>query len=274
VQNEERLSETFESHGEQTPDPAAVYARVEELSRSYKWRRRGIQIAGGVVVAGGLIAGFTLVGNNGATPAPAGNAIVAAAPATSAAPVSDEEALKAYFAAGYHYDDAVALAKAWQSTSGIGVIKADAGRKLLSGEGLPFKPLPYTEPTVDPAQVQAMSAQLTAFFDTGYTWDDAVAFAKLWKIKDPSDAKVAAGKKIIAHEKLPFAPKPANVAAAKENKKLDAFYSAGYQPADAAKLAEIWHVTPSQAKAQAGEKLIKGEALPIKPSAPIVKKKP
>ncbi|NMO52393.1 hypothetical protein HH310_14465 [Actinoplanes sp. TBRC 11911] len=274
MQNEERLSETFESHEDQTPDPAAVYARVEELSRSYKWRRRGIQIAGGVVVAGGLIAGFTLVGNHNATPAPAGNSIVAAAPATSAAPVSDEVAMQAFFDRGYHYEDAVALAKAWQSTDSIGVIKADAGRKLLSGEGLPFKPLPYTEPTVDPKQVEADSAALDAFFNTGYVWTDAEQFAKLWKIKDPSDAKIAAGKKIINHEKLPIAPKPANVTAAKENKKLEAFWLAGYQAADAEKLAKIWHVSASVAKAEAGQKLIDGQTLPIKPSGPVQKKKP
>ena len=276
MKNEERLSETFETHEDQTPDPAAVYARVEELSRSYKWRRRGIQVAGGVVVAAGLIAGFTklpaLLPGDSAAPQAAGNAVAAAAPAT---PVSDEKALAAYFAHGYGYDDAQRLAKVWQSTSDIATIKADAGRKLLSGEGLPYPPLPKKpEPPVDPQEVKDAQAQLAAFFNTGYVWADAERFAKLWKIKDPSEAKIAAGKKILAHEKLPFKPKPANVAQAIENKKLDAFYTAGYQPEDAEKLAAIWHVSAAQAKVAAGQRLISGETLPIKPSKPVQKTKP
>ena len=37
-----------------SPDPAAVYARVQELSTKYKRRRRTTQIAGGAVLGVGL----------------------------------------------------------------------------------------------------------------------------------------------------------------------------------------------------------------------------
>ena len=46
----DQLREAFETHESLAPDPAAVYARVQELSRNYKRRRRGAQIAGGAVL--------------------------------------------------------------------------------------------------------------------------------------------------------------------------------------------------------------------------------
>jgi hypothetical protein len=268
VKNEERLTETFGSHEDQTPDPAAVYARVEELSRSYKWRRRGVQVAGGVVVAAGLITGFVklpgLLPGDPAASQPAGNnAIVAAAPAT---PVTDEAALKEYFAKGYGYDDAVRFAKLWHSTADIAAVKADAGRKLVAGVGLPYPPLPRApEPSPDSPEVKLAQKQLAAFFDAGYQWDDAEKLAKLWHIKDPSDAKIAAGKKLLAHQSLPVKPKPANVAAALENKRVEAFFKKGYDIDDAQKLATLWHKSTFQAKVEAGKRLLAGEQLPVQP---------
>ena len=55
----DRLREAFTKHETETPDPAAVYARVEELAKKYKWRRFGVQAAGGVALSAGLIAGIT-----------------------------------------------------------------------------------------------------------------------------------------------------------------------------------------------------------------------
>ena len=39
----DQLREAFETHEHLAPDPAAVYARVQELSRGYQRRRRGAQ---------------------------------------------------------------------------------------------------------------------------------------------------------------------------------------------------------------------------------------
>jgi hypothetical protein len=44
------------------------------------------------------------------------------------------------------------------------------------------------------------------FFDRGYDYDDAVKLAKLWKLKSPYDAKIAAGKKLLDGETLPIRP--------------------------------------------------------------------
>lgn len=155
--HENQLREAFATHEDQAPDPAAVYARVQELSRTYLWRRRGVQAAGGTVVAAGLIAGGIQLPH--LLPGPADNVstvTVGAAPAVSPtrslppskpgggklSPAEDQlqKYYNAYFNAGYDYDDAVALAKLWHSKGDIGSVKAAAGKKLLAGQTLPIKP--------------------------------------------------------------------------------------------------------------------------------------
>lgn len=264
---EDRLNETFETHESRTPDPAAVYARVEELSRTYRWRRRGVQVAGGVVVGAGLIAGIAnLPAVLPADPAAPqqGAAVVQAAAQAPAAPPTDGQALAAYLKAGYDYEDAQKLTRLWHSTGDIASVKAEAGRKLLGGEPLPFPATPNPPVSDAPADPDA-EKQLAAYFGAGYDWDDAVQLAKLWKLSDPTDAKFAAGRKLLAHEQLPVKPKPANVAAALEQKRIDKFFAAGYDYADAQKLAKLWHTSPGKAKAEAGKRLLAGQTLPIQP---------
>jgi hypothetical protein len=277
TQHADQLREAFESHENLAPDPGAVYARVEELSRKYKRRRRGAQVAGGAVLGAGLIAAGInlpafLPGN--ATGNTGGNGIGAAAPnpapsvAASYSNVDQQKDWAAYFNAGYGYDDAVKLAALWHTNANIGNVKAEAGRRLLAGETLPVTPTgnPSTPPvSPDDPQVTADQAALDAFFNAGYTWDDAVKLAKAWHLSDPSDAKVMGGKKIEAHQALPFKPKAANVKAAEEQKAVLKFWNAGYDQTGAAKLAKIWHVSTYQAKVEGGQKLLAGETLPIKP---------
>jgi hypothetical protein len=277
TQHADKLREAFESHENQTPDPGAVYARVQELSRKHKRRRRGAQVAGGAVLGAGLIAAGInlpafLPGNAASNTNATGIGVGAPAPSPSvAASYSDADQQKdwdAYFAAGYGYDDAVQLATLWHSKANIGNVKAEAGRRLLAGETLPIKPTGNptpSEPSQDDPQVKADQAAFDAFFNAGYVWDDAVKLAKAWHLADPSDAKIKAGKKIEAHQALPIKPKPANVKAAKEQAALEKFWSAGYSIADAQHLAKIWHVSTYQAKVEGGQKLLAGETLPIKP---------
>jgi hypothetical protein len=275
TQHADQLREAFESHENNTPDPGAVYARVQELSRKYKRRRRGAQVAGGAVLGAGLIAAGInlpafLPGN--ATSNTTTIAVGAPSPAPSvAASYSATEMnkdLNAYFNAGYGYDDAVKLAALWNTKADIGKVKAEAGRRLLAGETLPVKPTgnpdPTPRPTDDP-QTQADQAAFAAFFGAGYVWDDAVKLAKAWHLADPTDAKIKAGKKIEAHQPLPFKPKPANVSAAKEQAALDKFFAAGYDIPQAEQLGKLWHVSTYQSKIQGGKKLLAGETLPIKP---------
>jgi hypothetical protein len=266
----EQLREAFETHETLAPDPAAVYGRVQELARTYKRRRRGAQAAGGAVLGVGLIAGALNLplghGGDGALPAASPTTPVpSVAPSYPAAEYGSD--LAAYFAAGYGYNDAVQLAALWHTNKNIGLVKAEAGRLLQTGQTLPIAPHPDpTEPPQPTASVKAQQRALDAFFDAGYVWEDAVKLAKLWHLSDPSQAKVAGGKKIEAGRTLPIRPTPENVAAAKDSKAFDEFYNKGYTLTDAATLAKLWHLKDaSQAKIVAGEKLLAGKTLPIQP---------
>jgi hypothetical protein len=262
----EQLREAFETHETLAPDPAAVYARVQELARIYRRRRRGAQAAGTAVLGAGLIAGTIQLPS--VLAGIAGPASVPGAPVPSVAPSFSQADLDkdwaAYFAAGYGYDDALRLAVLWHSDQSIGLVKAEAGRRLRAGETLPIQPHP--DPSVPASPEPADAAALRAFLDAGYVWDDAVQLARLWKLSDPSEAKVTAGKKLEAGQKLPIEPQPANVAAAKESAAVDKFFTAGYDYNDAVQLAALWKLSdPYAAKVAAGEKLLAGQTLPIKP---------
>jgi hypothetical protein len=276
----DRLREAFTKHEKETPDPAAVYARVEELAQRYKWRRRGAQAAGGVALSAGLIAGITqLPGILPADPAATSGFQVAAPAATPSTPptldpsaplTEDEvkEGLAAYFQAGYGYDNAVELAGLWKlGTDKIAQVKAVAGKKLLSGETLPVEPRqnPDTPATEDPVDDETMK-QVDEFFLSGYDWDDAVKLAKLWKIADPYEAKVEAGKRLLAGETLPVKADKKQAEEGKKARLANIFWDAGYDAEDAAKLARLWKMDDTYAvKVEAGRRLQAGETLPIKP---------
>jgi len=267
-----QLREAFESNENNIADPSAVYARVQELSQKYKRRRRGAQVAAGGVLGAGLIAGAINLpaflpadpGGNSATNLPA--AAPAASLSTRRPEATLQAQLKAYYDAGYGYDNAQQLAAAWnQGNSDLVPIKAEAGRRLLLGETLPVKPSPdqpVEEKTVTPTQAK----QFGAFFTAGYTWDEAAKLAKLWKLADPSAAKLEAGKRLLAGQELPIKPKLANVQEAEDNKLVGAFFAKGYDAHDAVKLARLWHLKgPYQAKIEGGKRILAGQPLPIQP---------
>lgn len=262
----ERLREAFETHEHLAPDPAAVYARVQELARTYRRRRRSAQAAGGAVLGAGLIAGAIQL--PAMLPGQPRNSVTmvapAAAPVTSPTP-SEADLQKqwdAYFAAGYGYEDALRLAKAWNSTDEVGAIKAEAGRRLLAGETLPIQPVPNGPVEKGPEA----AARYEAFIGAGYDWDDAVTLARMWKMADVNDAKAEAGKRLLAGQKLPIRPGPENIAAARDAERVNAFFEAGYDYDDAVRLAKIWKTaTPYEAKLRGGKKLLAGDTLPIRP---------
>jgi hypothetical protein len=260
---EDQLREAFHAHEDLAPDPAAVYARVQELSRTYKWRRRGAAAAGGVVVGVGLVAGIAnLPGVLHARPtiAPATHP-----PAASASPSLNaqdiQRAKDAYTEAGYDAADAQNLARLWNMPDDVTQVKVEAGQKLLAGQKLP---IPASTPTVDPHDAVA----LQAFIAGGYDYDDANELAKLWKLSDPQQAKVEAGKWLLAGKTLPVKhmETPEDKASVLETKRVAAFFDAGYTTDDAATLAKVWHTTgPYEAKVEGGKRLLAGETLPIKP---------
>jgi hypothetical protein len=271
------LRETFAAHEHLAPDSADVYAKVQQIAKGYRLRRIGLQAAGGAVLTAGLVAGAIqlpqfIAGDNG-------GAINAAAPAASAlAGTADDEkaALAAYFKAGYGYDEAMQLAKLWKKdATQPATIKIEAGRILLSGQRLPIAPLPDPKPS--PVEEDPISAAdqkaLDVYFAAGYGWEDAVKLARLWKIKEPGDAKVAAGQRLLDRKKLPFAPAPPEPIeidgfTAEQNRAWNAYFNAGYDGNDVARLARIWKMDPNDydgVKLAAGKKLLAGKKLPIKP---------
>lgn len=266
----DQLREAFGTHENDTPDPAAVYARVQQLSQTYQRRRRGAQLAGGAVLGAGLFVGAFQV--PALISGPAANDVTMVAPAAPSAPVvspaelakqavADAKGVDAFFAAGYGLDEAAQLAAIWKmDAKDLGAVKAEAGQRLLDGTKLPVQP--------DPAGVEEAkdSAALDAFFDAGYDYDSATELAEIWKLDDPAAAKAKAGQWLLDGKKVPVDAEPLQQPSAEESDQVTAFFGAGYEVEDAAELAKLWKLDAAyDAKVAGGKKLLAGEALPIQP---------
>jgi hypothetical protein len=145
----------------------------------------------------------TTGGDLSAVKAAAGRNILAGRPltATPRGLPSPQAALRAFYRAGYDYDDAVLLARIWGVSPAQA--KAQAGRTLLIGQ----------QPPVRPGQTAATvsdDAALAAYFASGYDYQDAVRLAAIWhQGKDGDDltsTKTAAGRKLLAGITLPVRP--------------------------------------------------------------------
>ncbi|MBU2668111.1 hypothetical protein KOI35_31835 [Actinoplanes bogorensis] len=128
-----------------------MYARIQELSRTYRLRRRIVQSAGGALLGAGALAG--VVQMHGFLQG--GTAVVAPSPAVASRVV-------------------------------------EVPTRLPS----PSETLPSETPP--PGQ-----AEMDAFFAAGYSWPDAERLARLWHYRDPTDAKVEAGRRLLAGKRLP-----------------------------------------------------------------------
>ncbi|MDQ1496517.1 MAG: hypothetical protein QOG69_3000, partial [Actinomycetota bacterium] len=165
-----------------------------------------------------------------------------------------ERAQNAFFTAGYDYNDAVTLGTMWHETD-ISQVKAEAGQKLLAGQTLPILP---SGPALD------------AYFAAGYTYDDAITLGKLWNETDTTQIKADAGQKLLAGQTLPIPASgpiaPSSSAPSSADPALTAYFAAGYTYDDAVTLGKLWHETDiAKIKADAGQKLLAGQTLPIAP---------
>jgi hypothetical protein len=267
TEHEHQLREAFVSHEHLAPKLGEVYLGSQELYRKYRRRRLSAQVASGAVVGAGLLA----VGTNlpasllpGATlPGPVVTVTTTGSTTPPVVPTSLSEAerdrdLDAYDRAGYGYDDAVQLAAIWHTDVNLGYVKAEAGSQLLAGRTLPIGPHPDPSDSASPA-----TGSDDAFFGAGYTFDDAVRLAELWKLPDPGDAKVKAAGKLEAGRPLPFPPRAANLRAVRDEAARQKFWGEGYDAKDAERLAALWHVSTGEAKVEAGRRLLAGKTLPI-----------
>lgn len=184
---------------------------------------------------------------------------VAAPSAPAASPLSARGSkawLKAYFRAGYNYNDAALMSRLWSNSTTPYSAKLRAGSMLVSGDTVPVRPNQNVWRVSDDTAREA-------FYSNGYGYRDAVTLARAWKRpRDVAGAKTKAGRLVLAGRPLP------GVAASQApSARLKAFFRAGYNYNDAVVLSRLWgfESTPYNAKLRAGEKLLAREAMPLRP---------
>jgi hypothetical protein len=111
---------------------------------------------------------------------------------------SDEHLVDLFFALGYTGEDAEVLAEQWGIP--FGEAKVAAGRELKVVGVLPF-----VDPLVEESRAYDEGA-VTAFFDAGLDYDDAIALADFWGLGEPFEAKLKAGGLLRAGEAMPSVP--------------------------------------------------------------------
>jgi hypothetical protein len=169
-------------------------------------------------------------------------------------------AMQAFWNAGYDSEDAVRLGQIWHETD-TSQVKVEAGQKLEKGEQLPIQPSGGKDAGAPANNAEIGAAQ--AFFDAGYTYDDAQQLAGIWNV-GTYQAKVEGGHKLEKGVTLPIPP--SGQPASADQRAIDAYFAAGYGYDNAVALGRIWHETDiSKVKAEAGHKLENGETLPVAP---------
>ncbi|WP_066583046.1 hypothetical protein [Cellulomonas timonensis] len=183
-----------------TPTPALAEGEARPRRR---WMTVGV-VAAGLSLAGGGVAMAAGL-NSGGGAQPGGETVISEEVAgeqdiAAASTLEDDRsaAADAFWAAGYSTTDLARLGDLWQLEDTFEV-KARAGQLILDGKQAELgAPTPEVE---DPATTAA-----AAFWDAGYTYEDAEELAALWSSEDTYEAKVAAGEKLLAGETLPVPP--------------------------------------------------------------------
>lgn len=138
----------------------------------------------------------------------------------------------------------------------------------LGSSTLPTATLPPSSPSTTTPLPQPNEARsdldVVAFFDAGYTYDDAVELAKIWNVPDPYLTKQLAGQQLSDGKQLPIAPGHSIAvspgAQSRTGQELTAFSAQGYGVADATQLAAMWHEDGdlTLVKMLAGQQLLDG----------------
>jgi hypothetical protein len=141
------------------------------------------------------------------------------------------------------------------------VSRVVAGALADAGVDWSFMPSGYTQ------------AQYEAFWGAGHTVEDVETLSALWNL-DATETKAKAGQLLIDGEALPLEGTrtpieldDAGAAPVEGDDPRDAFWDAGYTYEDAVALSELWSTDVYETKAQAGQKLLDGEELPIAPGS-------
>jgi hypothetical protein len=139
------------------------------------------------------------------TPSPVPLTSRAVAGNSPAAPTggTPNDAIDAFFAASYQYDDAVTLSQLWQTDAFTA--KAIAGQILRDGGSLPVKP-GQVRPTMSAGQTGLAAEDRDRFFAAGYSQSQAAELATLWQETDVELVTVVAGQQMADGVALPVAP--------------------------------------------------------------------
>ena len=132
--------------------------------------------------------------------APNSTAVDEADPAAAADAAADTVRIMAFWDAGYTFEDLGVLTDLWQMEPIEA--KAIAGQMILDGEALPIEP--GSTPLADPEAYQE-GQRYIAFWDAGYTFEDATVLAELWAL-DVNETKATAGQMILDGQALPIPP--------------------------------------------------------------------
>jgi hypothetical protein len=302
----ELLTDAFVAHTQAIADTDDVLAKVDALARTHRRNRWAVRATGASLVTAGLVVGAIALpglvssGHNGSTVlSTAGHGAKAQTSSTGGYSTDQDE--NAFLNAGYDYQDAQHLAKLWSETN-IGQVKAEAGAKLLAGEKLPVKPSGQPVPAENTG-VSAFFADGYTYNDAvklSKIWHVSsyqakikggkeLAAGKTLPVepsgpKDPAAGSVGAtsispaGKAAMAR-KLSLLKKAGKVIAVPNGDSstagsdamspaLTKYFDAGYDYNNAVDLGKIWHQTDiSKIKSEAGQKLLDGETLPVKPDS-------
>lgn len=155
------------------------------------------------------------------------------------------------FARSAYVGDALNLAAVW-GTPDLVTAKGKAGAAIRSGQALPFTP---AKATIRP---YTSEQQTNAFYLADADYGNALGLATVWGTKDVATAKAKVGATLLRHQEVPKAGPLTN------GQKVTAFNLAGYDAADAAQLASLWHTgSVRAAEVRAGATLVADGELPI-----------
>lgn len=215
----QQVAEALRSREPDPSDLTAAAARVEarlaeparvrgvlHLVRDEPSVRRGATVAvAGVLTTGLLAAG---VGAAAASNPYSQFAVVVESAAQavglewSAMPEGyTREQYEAFWGAGYGVEEVDELGALWSTDATE--TKARAGQLLLEGGVLPVAPQPTAETGTGTAATE--EAAYEAFFDAGYTYEDATALADLWDT-EPGEVKARAGYMLLEGDTPPVPP--------------------------------------------------------------------
>jgi hypothetical protein len=164
-----------------------------------------------------------------------------------------------FWDAGFQYSDAEKLAKIWKTS--VDAAKATVQQKILTDGGenrvraLLGQPIKQAAAANKPAAPPDQDLQ--SFFGTGYGYCDAKVLSAHWSTS-VEDAKATVGRK-IGYGNGAFVTSELRLARAEATKDPSrgcTFWDAGYEYADAEKLAKAWKTSVGDAKAMVEKKLL------------------